>query len=160
MCVSLPPFSSILFFSKYTIVAWNVNHIIDWRQWLCSWYHCWGVFSDGESSSCRKESPRCLFLQTSQHHRRRDRATAPGARSGLNAPYLYECLHYKSVKHEYKSLTTVAGTILCSIAKVATQGATLATSIIYEDIWRHASKDYINPYILKCSSALNYIYYD
>lgn len=37
---------------------------------------------------------------------------------------------------------------------------TLAYTFIYEDIWRHASKDYINPYILKCSSAMNPIYYD
>lgn len=36
----------------------------------------------------------------------------------------------------------------------------LAYTLIYEDIWRHASKDYINPYIFKLSLAMNFIYYD
>ncbi len=50
-------------------------------------YFCHCVFPDDESSSCSKEGSRrrCrLLVQTSrQHHRRRDRATAPSSGSGL-----------------------------------------------------------------------------
>lgn len=135
-CVALLPFSNIVFQQIY-----NSTLKCEPRNWskpvIMLMVSLLGVFSDGESSSCRKGSPRCLFIQTGQHHRRRDRATAASARSGLKAPHLYECLRYKSVKHEYRSTEWLLPVQFSVPLQKLQHNVQPSQTSIHFNIWRH-----------------------
>lgn len=82
------------------------------------------VSPDGESSSCRKESPRSRLVQTGHHLRRRDRATAPSPGRGLNAFSADRDQQYWLIQTRFFG---------------AEQTANLHTQR-HEDNWRHASR--------------------